>query len=246
MNDVMTDEELMAFADGALAPDRARAVQRAIDADPGLARRVAMFRDTSALLGDFGAAQPSDIPETVLARIQELSAGTGAAQVVDLAGHRKARRVPFWQLPLAASIFLALGVTGALMLRPAGPGGAPGQLASLESAPVLAALQDLPSGDERVLAGAGRVAMIASFTNGEGEFCREFELAPPEGRTVVSVSCHDGTAWGLRLAVMAAPVDAGGYVPASSLGTLDAYLEATGAAAPMNGDEEAAALQRLR
>lgn len=245
MDKTITDDDLMAFADGALDPERAQAVQRAVDADPELARRVAMFRDTAAALGDLGAAQPADIPDTILTRIQQLSAETEAAKIVNIASFREARRVPFWQVPLAASIFLALGVTGALLVRPSGPEAVPGQLAALDAAPVLTALEDLPSGEERELAEAGRIAMIASFSNDAGEFCREFEYDPPAGRTVVSVSCHDGADWGLRLAVMAAPVDAGGYAPASSLDTLDAYLTVIGAGAPMSADEEEAALRRL-
>lgn len=154
--------------------------------------------------------------------------------------------MPFWQVPLAASIFLALGVTGALVLRPAEPEGTAGQLASLDAAPVLAALEDLPSGEARELAEAGRIQMIASFTDADGNLCREYEYIPPVGRTVVSVSCHDGSEWGLRLAVIAAPVGAEGYAPASSLDTLDAYLGAIGAGPALDEGEEAAALQRLR
>lgn len=251
MNDAVTDEELMAFADGALAPDRAATVQKAVDADPALAARAQMFRDSAALLADLGQALPSDVPDTVIARVHELAAAAApvaaapvaAPPIVDLAAHRAARRVPFWQVPLAASICLAIGVAGTMALRPNTADQGAGHLAALESAPVLDALRTLPSGEVRQL-DRGRVTMIGSFTNAENEFCREFEYDPPTGQTVVSVSCHAG-AWGVRMAVMAAPVDATGYAPASSLEVLDAYLAASGAGPQMDPNEEAAALQQL-
>lgn len=241
MNDAVTDEDLMAFADGALPPDRAAAVQKAVDADPDLAARAGMFRDSAALLADLGQALPSDVPDSVIARVHELA--SQPAPVVDLAAHRAARRVPFWQVPLAASICLAIGVAGTMALRPNTADQGAGHLAALESAPIQDALRTLPSGEARQLDG-GRVTMIGSFTNAEGELCREFEYDPPTGQTVVSVSCHRD-AWDVRMAVMAAPVDATGYAPASSLEVLDAYLAASGAGPQMDPNEEAAALQQL-
>lgn len=243
MNDAVTDEELMAFADGALPPNRAAAVQKAIDADPALAQRAQMFRGSADLLAGLGQALPADVPDALIARVHELAAAP-PAPVTDLAAHRAARRVPLWQVPLAASIFLAIGVAGTMVLRQDAADQGASHLAALESAPLHEALRSLPSGEARQL-DSGRVTMIASFTNAEGELCREFEYDPPAGRTVVSVSCHGGGAWGVRMAVMAAPVDATGYAPASSLEVLDAYLAASGAGAQMDSNEEAAALQRL-
>lgn len=251
MHDAVTDEQLMAFADGVLDPDRAAAVQAAIDADPELARRAAMFRDSAALLAGLGQALPSDVPDRVAARARELAAETRApAPVADLATHRAraeaapnaARRVPLWQVPLAASIFLAIGITAGSLIPRSGPG--PGQLAALDAPAMQVALRTLPSGEARAL-DSGQVTMIGSFANAEGQLCREFEYDPPTGQTVVSVACHDGGAWGVRMAVLAAPVDATGYAPASSLEVVDAYLQASGAGAQMDPKEEAAALQQL-
>lgn len=251
-----TEEELMAFADGMLDPARAAEVERAVAADPALAAEVALFRETAALLADFGQAQPTTIPEAILAMAQGPAPQTApsdtmtgstvtGATVIDLAARRINRQVPFWQLPLAASIFLALGVAGTIALRPAADDDRRAMaLAVLESAPLHEALQTLPSGETRRLE-SGNVTMVSSFTNADKALCREFEYVPPEGPILLSVSCHRNGAWGVQMAVATSASEGTGYVPASSMETLDAYLMATGAAAPLSPEAETAALHDL-
>lgn len=109
MNDAITDEELMAFADGALAPERAKTVQQAVDAQPELAARVAMFRGTAAALGDFGASQPGDVPPSVLARVQQLSAKANPTRTP------VRRRSPIWDVTAKRGVCRS----GRCRLRPA-------------------------------------------------------------------------------------------------------------------------------
>ncbi|MFV0335579.1 MAG: anti-sigma factor family protein [Tropicimonas sp.] len=244
MNGTLTDEELMAFADGMLDPERAEAVREAVARDPALAERVEMFRASAALLGEFGQAQEADVPDAILERVRELATTEPAGEVITLASRRAARAVPLWQLPLAASIFLAVGIVGTLALRPQSsePGG--GRLALLDSVPMHEALGSLQSGETRDF-GKGQVTVISSFADAEGALCREIEYAPPTGRTIIAVSCHRDGGWGVRMAVADAAVDAQGYAPASSTETVDAYLASIGAGTPMDEAQEAAALQRL-
>lgn len=113
MDETVTDEELMAFADGMLEPGRTAELQTAIAKDHALAARVAMFRD-SAACWPIAQAQPADVPDDLIARVRELSAlsqpaGEASGSVIDLSARRRARQVPFWQVPLAASIFLTAG-----------------------------------------------------------------------------------------------------------------------------------------
>ena len=94
-----------------------------------------------------------------------------------------------------------------------------------------------------------RLELIASFRNGDGQLCREFEFDRPGRQTIVSVACHPGSSdagsWSTQLAVLAPPSEGSGYAPASSLETLDAYLGAIHAGPPMSDDDEAVALSQL-
>jgi hypothetical protein len=116
-------------------------------------------------------------------------------------------------------------------------------LAVLDRPDVAAALSQLASGDSRELPGAGRLTAIASFRDQAGSFCREVEHDALSGDTLVAVACRDGGRWAVRLAVAAGPAE--GFAPASSLETLDAWLAATGAGAPLAAADEAAALAGL-
>ena len=101
-------------------------------------------------------------------------------------------------------------------------------------------LDTLPSGDSSTLASGTVVHPIATFTNGEGKLCREFETEGASSYLVVS--CRAGSDWSFQLALGTAEQD-GNYRPASSFDVLDAYLQASGAGAPLTGDDELAALR---
>ncbi|MEN9063453.1 anti-sigma factor family protein [Ponticoccus litoralis] len=54
----LTDEILMAYADGELDASTARAVEAAIETDPEVAERVALFGDTARVLKQAAQARP--------------------------------------------------------------------------------------------------------------------------------------------------------------------------------------------
>ncbi|WP_157994842.1 anti-sigma factor [Paracoccus tegillarcae] len=268
MNDTPqpSDETLMAYADGMLDGDEMRIVETAIRQDPALAARVDSFRETARRVGQLGKAQDDHVPDALIARVRELAAqsqaeaapaASPAAPVVDFASRRQqadprpaARSAPIWQLPLAASIFLALGLWGGMKIGPNlddQPDAA--QLALLDSPGVHQVLNSARSGEQAPLDGGGEVSLIASFNNAEGQLCREFEIVWPQRPTIVSVSCRapqtDADGWAAQLAVLASVGDDQNYAPASSLETLDTYVGAIGASQPLSPEEEAAALQAL-
>lgn len=258
-----SDEMLMAFADGELTGDEARAVEAAIAADPDLAARVETFRETARHLAALSLAQDDTLPDALVARVRELAAASAhqaqtepAAPVVDLAAHRARAqattpaRAPVWRMPLAASILLALGLWGGFLLgqRQDMPGGV-SHLAVLDSAELDQALRGMRSGERQVLPGGGDLSLIASFLDGDGRLCREFELDREGLSGIVSVACHPGeggaAGWSTQLAILTPAGDAAGYAPASSLEVLDQYLRAIEAGPPLSADEEIAALDGL-
>lgn len=243
-NTAITDEMLMAYADGELAAAEADEVAAATAADPDLAGRLARFVGTRAALTDLAAVPPEPLSPGLSARVgAALAASRGEATVVPFPA--PASRRPTWQpQALAAGLVLAVGLAGGYLLGPRG-GPPPGlRVASLEQPQIEAALSELPAGARANLPG-GEIALIASFRNADGEICREFEFDGADRDTIVAVACHSDGRWQTRFAVVAGGADPSGYAPASSLETLDAYLAAIGASPPIQPEEEARALADL-
>jgi hypothetical protein len=247
------DEILMAYADGALSAEEAARVEAAMAEDEGLAERVALFADSrTAMKRAFGAAPP--VPEALAAKVRDLVAADAArraapapsnvpSNVVDLASRR--RSVPFWQVPLAASVALAVGLFGGWLGQP-GPGGDSGlALAGLDDPALVGALESLPSGERVTLDSGAEFAAVATFRDGTGQLCREFEHGIADASTVV-VACRGDQDWSVQVAVAAGAAEDEGYAPASSLEVLDAWMSASEAGAPLSAGDEAAALSALR
>ncbi|MEE4121114.1 MAG: hypothetical protein V2I65_19110 [Paracoccaceae bacterium] len=246
MSEQFTDETLMAYADGALDADTARAVTVAEATDPEIARRVALFRGTGAALAEARAARPApEVSDALMARVRETlqgRAGARANTVVPLDLRTPAR--PWVPAAIAASLALAVGLGAGLSLRPgAGPEpGVPG-LAALEASGVAGALSRLASGASEQVA-AGEVTVVASFRTPDGSLCREFELASA-GRETIGVACAEGAGWNLRFTVASDAAEDAGYAPAGALEALDVWLMGIGAGAPLAEGEERAAMDAL-
>jgi hypothetical protein len=243
----ITDEMLMAYADGELDTADMAEVERALAADESLAERVAIFADTRRAVKTAYTAAPAPVPAELVAKVRAMAAASQAApatpQVIDLASRRKT--TPVWSTAIAASIALVIGLAGGWY---AGQGGRTTeglQLTALADPGIAGALAEVPSGERLDLASGNAFAAIATYRTADGELCREFEYDRSTGGTYVAVACNRSGSWDLRFAVAGA-ADDGGYAPASSLDTLDAYLDATGAGQPMTTQDEAAALSELR
>lgn len=251
-----TDETLMAYADGELDAETARAIAAVEAADEAVARRIALFRGTRAALAEARAARPAaDVPEALMARVRETleQAGAGGEEPGSVVPFvRRAPVRPWVQAAIAASLALAVGLGAGLSLRPgATPGAGPGAgsqpgatgLAALEASGVAGALSHLASGGSEQVA-AGEVTIVSSFRTPEGTLCREFELATASTEAV-AVACAEGAAWNLRFAVASGRAEDAGYAPAGALEALDTWLVGVGAGAPLPEDEEREALGRL-
>lgn len=247
----LSDEILMAYADGELDAETARSVEAAAATDPEIAQRIALFSRTGDLLGAAGRARPLEtLPDSLVERVRQTlddARSGGDAKVLPFPARTASQpQEDFLRYGLAASIALAVGLAAGYLL-PRGGGEAPGGalVAALEAPAVTQALAALPSGQRQVVSG-GEIEIIATFTNTDAELCREFEYGHSGATGLVSVACLSGDQWQTRFAVVGSVTDSTGYVPASSLDALDAYLTAIGADAPMSADEEAAALAGLR
>lgn len=225
------DETLMALADGEITGADAARLHARIAEDADLAARYALFTRTAELVKLAALEGPdATVSADFEARIRAMAADLAppAEKVIPLR-----RNAPRWQpMALAASLALAVGLSAGLLLAPGAR-----QPAAALSADLRGKLDTLPAGAQDRLADGSGVSIIASFTDGAGAFCREYETSAAEGAAFVNIACRSGDAWGLRF-VMATSAAGEGYTPASALAALDAFYASTGASQPMSLDAE--------
>ncbi len=238
----VSDEMLMALADGELTgPDASKLMAR-IKADPDLAARYALFTGTAAALRQ--AMDPGPVPDYLISTVLTAPAGEAATQhaatskVTPLP--RKAGATPrsmVWPMALAASFALAVGLGGFLAGRSLAP--AP---AGLDTA--AAALAGTATGGSVTLADGSMARALGSFDTDLG-LCRLIAVDGVDGHADRAVVCQaEDSAW--RTALSVTEGSAGMFLPASdmSVSLIDDFLDGIGAGAAMTPDAEAQVLAR--
>lgn len=250
-NERMSDEMLMAYVDHELDDRDAKAVEEAADADERIAHRLRDLRAQRRSLREaFAGLAEEPVPAALSLRVREMIAATGPqaaeASIVPFPARKLGPRVGAFAYALAASIaVLAVGLgvylAGGPFLVAEGETLALGRVTSTE---IATALSTLPSGDSRPFGGeGGSIRMVNSFKDGHGHLCREFEIEPARGARTLGVACRPAADWTVSFA-LAAGVGESGYAPASTLETLDAYLQSLSAGEPLSPQDERAALAR--
>ena len=216
----VSEDMLMAYADGELdAADRER-VDAALAADPALADRLTRHRLLRSSLGaHYAPVMEEPVPERLLA-----AARAGEAKVVDLSAFRARRS---WLAPAAMAACLAAGLfIGVGLPRDADPLTARGDLATaldkqLASAP-----------------GEGAIRVGLTFKATDDRYCRTYSTADQAG-----VACRDGGDWKLRMVMAQDAAATGGYRTASAQtpAPVLAAVESMIAGAPLDAEAEAKA-----
>lgn len=206
----ITDELLMAYADGEVDDATRDQIERALAADASLRAKVEQHR---ALRKQLSAAFDPVLSEPVPDRLKNLAAGGASNTVADLSQAREARRTRFLQQPtawmsLAASVvlgvaigFFGLGERGAMIVT-----GANGLVASGGLADALAKNLSADSNSAGVHIGI-------SFLAKSGEYCRSFAVT--EG-AFAGFACRDQDAWRIRMLAPARVSETGDFRTASS------------------------------
>lgn len=229
------DEALMALADGEITGAQAERLRSRIAEEPELAARYALFAATARLAGQSARADPrAEVSGALVARVRAMGGMQESPAVGTVVPLRQRPRPAWHPAAVAACLALAAGVgAGMFMARlPQAP-----DLALLGAA-VTGALDSVPSGTAVALGDGRRLTPVASFRDGSGRFCREYETEGPETAAFVSVACRDGETWLLQFAMARGAQAERGYAPASAPEVLDAALAAMGARAPMLPEEE--------
>ena len=233
----LSDEILMAFADGELDEPIAAAVAKAMAEDPGTARRIVDFQKSRRLMRSaFSEALMPEVPPALQAAV---SAQIEAYEAKERrAAHEVPRRVrkrsfglnrvscPWpWQPPSPSS-HAGIGYWA---------GGQGNQrtddlMARLEDPATHRELSRMASGDEVDLP-FGRLRVISSYRLGNGALCREFRLTLAT-EVAEAVACRRN-GWNVTFALAGDAAADAGYVPSGGEDPMAAYLQAVGAGHPL-------------
>ncbi len=245
MPERMDIDTLAAFVDGELAPEEAaRVVMHLADCPEDQACVDAAMRANELLGKAYAAPLEEPVPDrfrNLILAESAIPAATGGGTVVPLL-----RRAA---LPLVtAALAAAASVMVMLSLGPRETADAPlvaGRVA--QDGAIHAALDALDSGATLELSDGRQLAMVASFQDSRGGYCREIQMtaAPNEGFDH-AVACRSDEGWNVEIVVhQTAEADVGddGYRPAGGTGSraIEQLLDDIGAGMVLTAEEEAAA-----
>jgi hypothetical protein len=244
----LSDETLMAYADGQLTPADMDRIEQLLASDPGLRARLGVFRTTgrglAALFDDhLNAPLPPRLKRFTLAPQTDLS------KVFDFSPKRKTRVLPGMaglRLAVASAAILAAGI-GIGWLMQGSSHRRSAELCKLVKLtddriialqPLQLALNTLPSGKEAAIPLAegksSKMAVQLSFMDHGQNYCRRYEIGLSSGQHYGGIACHLDGEWRIELhAVLPPPRTQSGKI--SPAGNESRALEAAVIAA-MDGD----------
>ncbi|MDD9726825.1 hypothetical protein PVV74_15295 [Roseovarius sp. SK2] len=229
----VSDEMLMALADGELDGATAEDLSQRIEQDPDLAARYALFAETATSLR--AAFAQGAVPEHLVETVRETPTDDGQTQDRPVSAVVPLRHRRAWPLALAASLVIGVGVGWTLQERFAQSGAAP-----LED--VAAALSDVPTGQTRDVGGVGPARALGSYETQQG-LCRLISVQPAGTMPRRFLACRNASEWAVVVSVADGSRD--GFSPANDAATemLDLYLDTIGAGPALDASSEAKALK---
>jgi hypothetical protein len=242
-----TDEQLMAYADGASDVMLTSQIEAAMKKNKSVADRIELFRSSSSILKS--AFQPLNNPSAdskligMIKRSEEdYTADNLATSTIVQFPKQRNHKSQFWQQSIAASVMLAIGLGGGYTLGGARFDQSDSFVAGTVSESLDLALTTLASGESESFGETG-VVMIASFRNANGMLCREFEVSTSTVNKSVVIACNSGKQWQTVLQV-ALPYDNNSFMPAGGHKSVEAYLQAAGMTEPLSIEEEKLTLSK--
>lgn len=244
----VTDEMIMALADGVLEGPEAEAVRQAIAASSALQERFETFQQSRLVLaGGFDGLLERPVPEDMRKFVLEQASPGGVIVSLNAARTRRGRLFDFDGLSQAAAAVVLLGAAalGGYQFGQNEPTADGLVLAGWlpQESPVAAALSSTPAGGSASVGGAEFVA-VATFEMAGGQVCREFEMKQ-EGPGIVGLACRVDTGWQVEIAAINPAGNAAGqFLPASAdaFELVGAALDAKGAYELVDPADEACVL----
>ncbi len=216
-----TDEQLSAFLDAELPAPQMEAIRAALAEDEGLANRMAELARVDSLVAEYARGIDEQPLSPGLQRLlgENDSETTTAPKVVSLSLWKRAQQGMQRHMAMAAGVAMAFGFSLAQFLPLTGQGGEASQWQLVSNA-----LDTLQSGQSRELAN-GRIQPRLSFTNQQGQYCRQFSLQRPAQRQE-TIACKDASDWRLTATVVIDQTgQIGAYQTASGGSLLDSALD---------------------
>lgn len=260
----VTDAELSAYLDDRLAPDGARRVEEALDADAQLRERFAAMKRVGQEGAElFARMDAREMPEEMSRLFQPAPSGVHRETRRRPGWHRPRRWSRPWQLPrpvLAGAAMAGLGLvaTALILVRAPGPDATRTQPVNqllvagedvVRGHPVHQVLEDTRSGRTVALDGHGdakvRAVASLSFRSVGQAYCREIRLASTSGARHGLACRSDGDRWRVVASVKAgaAPVEDYTVANAATSDVIEARIDALMIGSPLDADAEAAAIR---
>jgi hypothetical protein len=247
----LTDETLMAYADGRLDPTRAKEVEAMLLEDGNAARKVEALRyslDLARVVIERPMREP--VPQALLDTV------LGAAKPRDNVVAFRRRWLPTspagWAVPIAAALAMII-VVPAYLSRDSQQI-EPGRIALetlASSNPLATVLERTASGQSVTLQdGRGNALILATYRDATGRPCREFEILGEATSSVgIGVACRQANGGWHVIGAAEVPTELstnGSFLPAGdpTNDPLQAVLTSIGAGRVLSPSEEAELLRR--
>ena len=238
----ITEEMLIAFADGELDPKQRETVMRAVAADPELGRKLAAHqRLRTTLSGHFEPLAEEPVPDRFKTLLAQKPA-SGDDNVVSLAAVREGRKdkverdgrrwSPGWSKFAAIAATLVLGLAIGQSLNDGSPVGVSG--GGIVARGELAEALDTRLASAQDAGAETRIGL--TFRSKDGDICRTFD-----GTAMAGLACREGGRW--RLEQLLPGTSAGSDYRQASAGDprLAASVQDMIAGAPFDAQAEKAA-----
>ncbi|VAV87729.1 hypothetical protein MNBD_ALPHA02-956 [hydrothermal vent metagenome] len=212
----ITDEILTAYLDGELAVDDIADVARQIDCSPELARRIKDLRRNDASVAQaYQAIDSKPMPAGILDMLDKFPQSQGKEPVEDVATVLPFKekstirtQAPIWQMAMAASVMLFVGLGAGRYLVPPEPASADNILAQQNTGMIgpennlFAVLESQPSAVPVTLAASGDTVVLPSMTfkTGDNRYCRAYSVTGRKSSSQ-NVACRVENAWVVKISV---------------------------------------------
>lgn len=254
MNEKMTftDDDLSAFLDGELAPERASELRDVLTSDPDLAARLEELAAADHLVkATYGPIADEPMPDAVMEMLRADRQTTPELPANVTALTQKRGGVWRWSTSLAAAASLVLGIGVGTQLSTTDNDVDQDQLLVGLVAPASVLHTTLETGaSAKPVALSGNadatVTPLLTFTSTDGKYCREFTIDKPIA-TERALACRARDGWRVVLAARESragtPEDFTAAAEAASP-AFDAYIDRLMIDAPLSASEEAILIGR--
>jgi hypothetical protein len=235
-------ETLIAYAKGAVTPERARQIERYLDGDTDARRVIEDFRRMQGLTSGTSGGQNGEPARRRRNNApMPKSPGPAVAPGLTKTARQSTPGKKATAVAAALTVIAALGLGGFLLGQDEESPLALGRLSTIDT--LSAALTRLASGTPD-MAGDRAITVLMTFRDAERRACRKFEISDtsPTASRIAAVACQDSGAWRIEGAAWIdselAPARSGGADP------LAAVLNKLGAGEALAPEDEAALIGR--